>query len=90
MFPRNPDKIRIPAEVRVMWPDGPSRRYSETRIPEASLPYGENGCYVGNYICQHCTLPCQGVYGVKVGAQMAKKWLCSACLDASKPRKVAK
>ena len=51
-FERNPDTVQVKAEVRVMWPDGPSRRWSSVRCSEARDPYGEKDGYVGNYVCQ--------------------------------------
>lgn len=86
-FERNPDTVQVKAEVRVMWPDGPSRRWSSVRCSEARDPYGEKDGYVGNYVCQACTLPVMALYCVKAGREVPARWICAGCLDAEKPKK---
>jgi len=89
MFEPNPNRVR--AEAREMWPGGPSRRWSKTRSPEATMPYGENGGYVGSYVCQGCEESTGGVYRVICRSQVARKWLCAACrsIEMSAPEKAA-
>ena len=84
MFEPNPNRVR--AEVRVMWPGGPSRRWSKTRTSEASMPYGEDDGYVGSYMCQGCGEPTVGLQRVICRAQGAGKWFCAACRDAERSK----
>ena len=64
-FAANPDKA--PADVRVMWSEGPSR---EQRSAED---------FGGRYVCQACGTPVAGIYRVKLGRQLIPKWVCAAC-----------
>ncbi len=90
-FARNPDKVHIAAEVRVMWPGGPSRRWSAVKCSEASLQYGEDGGYAGSYVCQGCGEPTVGVYDVpgrlEQRPQVARTWVCAECRTSLKPKK---
>ena len=61
-------------EHRVMWNNGPTRRFSETRNSLAPMPYAIGG-FVGNYVCQECDAPCQGVYLAKAGTERARQWI---------------
>jgi hypothetical protein len=89
-FERNPEKEQIKAGVKLMWPEGPSRRWSSIRCGEARLPY-ENGGFVGQYVCQGCKEPTVGVYRVISRGQVAILWLCAECakmeLAKFKPKK---
>ena len=80
-------------EHRVMWNNGPTRRFSETRNSLAPMPYDIGG-FVGNYVCQECDAPCQGVYLAKAGTERARQWICGDCRNAeishnAKPKKAA-
>ena len=76
---RKPNGVR--AQVRVMWAGGPSRRWSKTRCSEATMPYGENDGYAGNYVCQGCGVPTCAIQRVIRGVQEASRWLCAECRD---------
>jgi hypothetical protein len=91
-FERNPDKIHIPAQVRIMWPGGPSRRWSPVSgCSEARMPYGEKGEFCGQYVCQGCGEATSGVYMVpqapKQDRQGPAPWLCAECRTLAKPQK---
>lgn len=85
-FERKLSGPRVEAEVRVMWPGGPSRQWSKTRCSEAPMPYGESDGYAGSYVCQGCGVPTVGVQRVICRAQTASRWLCAGCRD-EKPQR---
>jgi hypothetical protein len=62
------------AEVRQMWVDGPSRRWSAVRTRAAQMPIPCGG-YVGHYVCHECEQGVTGVYRLATGLKAA--WLCS-------------
>jgi hypothetical protein len=68
-------------EVRVMWPNGPSRRWAQAKIPGASMPL-DSGGYAGNYVCQGCGRSCDGVYAPNSSSKHAGKWICGGCRNA--------
>jgi hypothetical protein len=74
-------------EHRVMWPNGPSRRFSEVRTTLTLLSYDLGG-FVGNYVCQGCEVPCIGVYRLNVRDSYARNWICDHCKKAKPSRKV--
>lgn len=82
MFERNPNSPQ--PQVRTMWEGGPDRLVSEVRCSGAPDAYAEGG-YAGNYVCQGCQAPSQGVYRVKPRLEVAKKWLCASCVDIEFP-----
>src|SRR5215469_16960575 len=81
MFERKPETF-VAAEVRVMWPGGPSRMYSPVKCSAAPIGYADGG-FVGSYVCQKCGQPEAGVYRVKAGAQTGM-WICGRCLSPGK------
>jgi hypothetical protein len=70
-------------EHRVMWENGPTRRFSDSRT---SMPYDKGG-FVGNYVCQVCNDPCQGVYIAKSSSRNAGRWICGDCRNAETAEK---
>ena len=80
-FERNPNMIQ--AEVKVMWPDGPSRMWSAVRCGGAAMPQ-ENGGFAGSYVCQACEVPVAGVYRVFCTVRLRERWLCAACRTGEK------
>lgn len=68
LFKRAPENVSD--EVRVMWPNGPSRKYN--------VATGKRG----SYVCQGCQRPTIGVYRVLVPVQVANRgivWICGKC-----------
>jgi hypothetical protein len=49
--------------------------------------------FVGNYVCQGCQVPCEGVYRLNVPATGTGKWVCDLCkkaeIDSNAKRRVA-
>ena len=91
VFEKNPDRVEKPAEVKIIWSGGPSRRWSEERCPQATLPL-ETGGYSGMYVCQRCNEAVIGVYRVFSIPQTRHWWICGGCrefLTVRTPRKSA-
>ena len=83
MFERNPNKVAVETEIRVMWPSGPSRRFSQVSNSQAKTPL-ETGGYAGSYVCQECGDNCVGVYETPFG------WVCGGCKDARRVKSTRK
>lgn len=68
------------AAIRVMWVNGPSRRWSEEKTSEATVPLAEGG-FGGVYVCQACKEACGGVYREKRHVQTQGLWVCGGCRE---------
>jgi hypothetical protein len=80
-------------EIKTMWPGGPDRRWSQTKIPGATMPL-DSGGYGGSYVCQACQGVTVGVYIAKSSEEYAGLWICGECRNAeitrnAKPRRAA-
>lgn len=62
--------------LRQMWSGGPLRRWSDQKTTLTPLGYGQGG-FVGSYVCQGCSEPCDGVYR----AREEQRWLCGGCKE---------
>jgi hypothetical protein len=65
-------------EVKIMWPNGPSRAWSPVSRSGARTPYATGG-FVGAYVCQGCQAT-GGVYEAKLPSGKAG-WFCSECIN---------
>jgi len=68
-------------EIRTMWANGPSRRWSPVKIPGATMPL-DSGGYGGSYVCQACNEVSDGVYAPKGSTGGTGKWVCGGCRNA--------
>ena len=66
-------------EIRQMWDFGPLRRWSPTKTTQTPLGYSVG--FVGSYICERCSEPCDGVYRLRE----PKKWVCGDCKRTVRP-----
>ena len=91
MSKANPNRVR--AEVRVMWPGGPSRKWSPVKCTEAHDFYEDprdatlRG-YTGSYVCQGCGVPTVGVQRLGEEYKGLPVWVCGPCRDAESANKV--
>ena len=82
-FPRGENYQPQEYEIRQMWPNGPSRIWSQTKGSMADLRYEPDG-FVGSYVCQGCNQPVAGVYRSGT-SKTGENWLCGGCAKREKP-----
>ena len=70
--------------IERMWEGGPLRQVSDKSRQGWSR--GQNAAFKGRYVCDECLRPVAGVYEPKDGFGDGRKWLCSACRAAQRPR----
>ena len=83
MFEANPNAV--PPELKTMWPGGPKRLWSPVR--RSSWVPLDSGGYGGQYVCDGCLAPCEGLYRAIHNLHTRDQWLCSACRSPKKAKR---
>lgn len=67
-------------EIKHMWSGGPLRQWSMKKPSNGKWTGLAGGGFVGNYVCERCKRPVDGVYHVRE----PRRWLCGPCKEALK------
>lgn len=71
-------------EIKHLWQGGPLREWSANKPSRGKWTGLAGGGFVGNYVCERCHRPVDGVYSLR-GPQNAKAthptWICGPCKD---------
>lgn len=82
-------KGRKAMEVRQMWDGGPKRQVAMERSKSEHsmgfIPYGSEGLFAGQYVCDKCERLVPGLYRVDGGCGSVS-WLCAGCKDELGPK----
>jgi len=71
--------------VKRAWQGGPLRNFSTA--PKANWSrHDEDRLFWGPYVCDHCQRSVNGIYEPKPGIGDGRKWLCSECRNALRPK----